>query len=153
MLRSIPFYFRNGTDLPDIRLQIFQHFFQFAVRLLFRRHGNQQGRSVAKIVASNQGKHPGWQLHFHFFQSMPQLRPKLVGIPHIVVQFHKNRHHALAGTGLGLFFVDFFVTENVVLNGCCQLFFHLKRSSARVNSHNNSFPDGKLRVFAAGHIF
>ena len=55
---------------------------------------------------------------------MLQLRPKLIGICYIIIQFYINNHHAFFGFRVGFRLLYFFKSKYVIFNLLSKLLFH-----------------------------
>ena len=68
---------------------------QFAVGLILRLHRQQQGGGVAEVIVHHDGQHTTGQLRLEALHAVLELRPELILVVQVVVQFHLNDTHAV----------------------------------------------------------
>ena len=70
---------------------------QFPVSLVLTLHGDEQGRCIAKIVHNLYGHDIGRQLRLERCHSVFELAPELILVVQVVIQFHLDKGHTVAG--------------------------------------------------------
>ena len=68
---------------------------QFAVGLILRLHGQQQGRGVAEVIVHLNGQHTIGQLGFEALHAVLELRPELILVRQVVIQLYLNNTEAV----------------------------------------------------------
>ena len=114
-LLSEDFHIRYRRDATQAIAQIITVLFQFAVAALVALNGDEQSRGIAKIIVHHDGQHPTGQLRLKAIQPVLNLRPHLVLVVHIIVQFHHHDTHAVLRLRGGLFAIHLTKGKKIAL--------------------------------------
>ena len=112
-------------DTTQAVAQIITVLFQLAVAALVTLNGDEQCRGVAEVIVHDDGQHPTGQLRFEAIQTMLDLRPHLVFVVHIIVQFHHHDTHAVLRLRGRLITIYLTKGKKIALQRTGHLLFHL----------------------------
>ena len=75
---------------------------------------------------------------------MLELRPELVLVRQLIVQFHLNDAQTVLRIRYGLFLLYLFISKDVFLQRFRHLFLHLLRGHTRIDGNDDTLTDGKV---------
>ena len=150
-LLSEEFHICYRGDTTQAVAQIITVLFQLAVAALVTLDGDEQCRGVAKVIVHHDGQHPTGQLRLEAIQTVFDLRPHLVLVVHVIVQFHHHDTHAVLRLRGRLLAIHLTKGKQIALQRTSHLLFHLFRCSARIDRHHYTLSDGGMWEFVLRH--
>lgn len=150
-LQAVPPQVRHGFDPAQPPFEVVEVLLEFAVGFVFGLQGDQQGGGVAEVVVHDEGEYAGGKLHFEAGDAVLDLGPHFVFVVDVVVQLDHDVDDAVLREGVGLGFLDFFVSEEEAFEGLGKLLFDFGGGGAGVDPHHEALPDGEGGKFLLGH--
>ena len=152
-LRSVGYEFPHLADGAHLVVDLVRVIAQLAVSVPFAVDGYQHCDGIAEIGIDHRphdaGREFGAANQVHL---MAQLRPELVGILYVVLEFDVDDDDAGAARRIGLFLPHLGELEDVLFKGFRYLFFHLLGGRSRVHRGHEPGSDGNRRIFRPLHF-
>ena len=145
------FYICHRGDATQTVGEVVAVLLQFTIAALAALNGYQQGRRVAEVVVDHDGQYACRQLRLETVQAVLDLRPYLVLVVHVVVEFHHGDTHTVLRRGGGLGPLHLTVGKEVALQGARHLLLHLLTGGTGIDGHHHALPDGGMGELVLWH--
>lgn len=132
--------------------QVVQVLLELAVAALVGFERDEQGRGVAEVVIGHQGHDPRRELRLERGQAVFDLRPYLVLVANVVLQFDQDVAHAVHRGRSGLGPLDLLVGHQELLEGTGQLLLDLLARRPGIDPHDDTLTDRELGKLLLGNM-
>ena len=151
LLFAEEFYISYTWDAAQAIGEVVAILLEFAIAALVALDSDEQSRGIAEVIVDHDGQHTAGQLGLKPVESVLYLRPDLVLIIHIVVEFNHHDTHAVLRLRGGLLTIYLAIGEEVALKRTSHLLFDLLAGGTRIYSHYHTLTDGGVRKLILRH--
>ena len=118
---------------------------QLTVGLVLTLQRDKLRRNVAEVVLHAHGKHAYWKTGtLEGLHTMFELRPELILVLDVLIEFHNDDGHTVARIAHGLLLQHLFIREDVTLQGLRHLLLHFLRGCSRIDRSHDTLAHGVI---------